>query len=349
MPMTRVPTNMIRAPGERDASILEVKNERLSATAPVDADVSEISGGLYDETQGVITLRFYNGQELRITGLPVPSRIPVGPTGPQGLPGLDGKNGKDGRDGAPGPAGCEGPQGVIGQTGPKGETGRTGQPGPAGPTGPTGPQGLQGPMGPTGPQGPEGPQGPRGEQGPQGRPGPKGPEGYMNIIVSTTEPEEKDRVDGLLWVNPNADYACGDEPISTRPSRIADVASDLICGPASVYYTQGPAGVTNAQKDQIIQAYYTIPNGLGRCPELDGWIFWQNHLVGLPPAQKVFTIAEVVALIHKAGVENNEGDSKSRATVNAKCRASADALLGAGTYSDATFIVGSGNQCAITY
>nr|DAF93752.1 MAG TPA: hypothetical protein [Myoviridae sp. ctshb19] len=30
----------------------------------------------------------------------------------------------------------------------------------------------------------------------------------MNIIVSTTEPEEKDRVDGLLWVNPNADYFC---------------------------------------------------------------------------------------------------------------------------------------------
>ena len=64
-------------------------------------------------------------------------------------------------------------------------------------------------MGPTGPQGPQGPQGPRGEQGPQGKPGPKGPEGYMNIIVSTTEPAMENRVDGLLWVNPNADYGCG--------------------------------------------------------------------------------------------------------------------------------------------
>lgn len=208
MPITKVPAFMIRATGERDNSILEVKNERLSASAPTDADVSEVESGIYDETQGVLTLRFYNGQELVVKNLPVPSRIPAGPTGPQGLPGIDGKNGKDGRDGAPGPAGCEGPQGVIGQTGPKGETGRTGQPGPAGPTGPTGPQGLQGPIGPTGPQGPEGPQGPRGEQGPQGRPGPRGPEGFMNIIVSTTEPEEKDRVDGLLWVNPSIGYGC---------------------------------------------------------------------------------------------------------------------------------------------
>lgn len=348
MPMTRVPTNMIRAPGERDASILEVKNERLSATAPVDADVSEISGGLYDETQGVITLRFYNGQELRITGLPVPSRIPVGPTGPQGLPGLDGKNGKDGRDGAPGPAGCEGPQGVIGQTGPKGETGRTGQPGPAGPTGPTGPQGLQGPMGPTGPQGPEGPQGPRGEQGPQGRPGPKGPEGFMNIVVSTTEPEEKDRVDGMLWVNPNADYACGDVPqvIPSKPAQITDVNSDLICGPDNPKYAQG--GATNAQKDRIIQAYLAIPNGMGRCPELEGWLFWQAHLLGQPPATKVFTMDEVVALIYQNGL-NNEQTAESRAIVNAACKLSADQQLGAGNYKSSTFILGSGNQCAITY
>lgn len=209
MSLTKIPSYMIRAKGERDSSILEVRNERLSATAPTDADVTEIESALYDETQGTLTFRFYNGNEIRVPGFPVPSKIPAGPTGPQGLAGIDGKNGKDGRDGAAGSAGCAGPQGVIGQTGPKGETGRTGQPGPAGPTGPQGPQGLQGVVGPTGPQGPQGPQGPRGEQGPQGRPGPKGPEGFMHIVISTTEPEEKDRVDGLLWVNPAIDYLCG--------------------------------------------------------------------------------------------------------------------------------------------
>ena len=228
--LTKIPTYMIRAKGERDSSILEVKNERLSATAPTDADVSEIESAIYDETQGVLTFTFYNGNQLRIPGFPVPSKIPAGPTGPQGLPGIDGKNGKDGVAGAAGGAGCAGPQGVIGQTGPKGETGRTGQPGPAGPTGPQGPQGLQGPVGPTGPQGPQGPQGPRGEQGPQGRPGPKGPEGYMNIIISATEPEEKDRVDGLLWVNPTVDYLCG----VYNPPECPECPPEKVCPPAPV-------------------------------------------------------------------------------------------------------------------
>lgn len=208
MGITRIPAQMVRARGAENASVLEVKNERLSATTPTDAVVSEIESGLYDATQGVMTLTFFNGTQLRIPGFPTADKIPAGPTGPQGLTGKNGKTGKDGTDGAPGSPGCAGPQGQLGQTGPKGETGRTGQQGPQGPTGPQGPEGLQGPMGPTGPQGPQGPQGPRGEQGPQGKPGPKGPEGYMNIIVSETEPKEEERVDGLLWVNPLADYAC---------------------------------------------------------------------------------------------------------------------------------------------
>lgn len=230
--LTRIPTFMIRAPGARDSSILEVKNERLSAIAPTDADVTEIESALYDETQGTLTFNFYNGNEMRVSGFPVPSKIPAGPTGPQGLAGIDGKNGKDGREGAAGGAGCAGPQGVIGQTGPKGETGRTGQPGPAGPTGPQGPEGRQGPVGPTGPQGPNGPQGPRGEQGPQGRPGPKGPEGFMHIVVSTAEPEEKDRVDGLLWVNPAIDYLCGvyNPPVCPEPEPcIVPTPPDIEC------------------------------------------------------------------------------------------------------------------------
>lgn len=240
--LTRIPTYMIRAKGEKDSSILEVKNERLSAIAPSEADVTEIESAIYDETQGTLTFRFYNGQEMRVPGFPVPSKIPAGPTGPQGLAGIDGKNGKDGRDGAVGSAGCAGPQGVIGQTGPKGETGRTGQPGPAGPTGPQGPQGLQGPLGPTGPQGPQGPQGPRGEQGPQGRPGPKGPEGFMHIVVSTSEPEEKDRVDGLLWVNPSIDYLCGvynpppcPEPVPCPVQTFAD--QTFLAGGSTGLYT----------------------------------------------------------------------------------------------------------------
>lgn len=207
--LTRIPSGMVRAKGVKDSSVLEVKNERLSAIAPTDAVVSEVENALYDSTQGVLTLTFYNGEQLRVSGFPTASKIPAGPTGPQGLAGKDGKNGTNGTKGATGSEGCAGPQGQIGQTGPKGATGRTGQQGPIGPTGPQGPTGLQGPVGPTGPQGAQGPQGPRGDQGPQGKPGPAGPEGYMNIVVSTTEPKESERVDGMLWVNPDAVYVCG--------------------------------------------------------------------------------------------------------------------------------------------
>lgn len=208
MAITKLPTNMIRAKGEKDSSIIEVQNERLAATTPTDVPISEIETAFYDSSQGVLTLRFANNTELRIPDFPVVSRIPVGGTGPQGLPGKNGKDGEKGRDGAAGAAGCAGQQGAMGDTGTKGATGPTGAMGPQGATGPQGPLGLQGPIGPTGPQGAEGPQGPRGEQGPQGKPGQKGPEGFMNIIVSTTEPEKGKRVDGMLWVNPDADYDC---------------------------------------------------------------------------------------------------------------------------------------------
>ena len=353
MPVTRLPSYMIRALGAKDSSVLEVKNERLSAIAPTTTDVSEVSSMIYDQTQGVLTIRFFNGNEIRATGFPIAAKIPAGPTGPQGLAGIDGMNGTNGIAGAAGSSGCAGPQGAIGQTGPKGETGRTGTQGPIGPTGPQGPVGLQGPIGPTGPQGPEGPQGPRGDQGPQGKPGPKGPEGYMNIIVSTTEPTEAEKVDGLLWVNPAADYTCVttsvDIPtVSVKPARIADIHSDLICGMDNVNYAKGPAGVTNRQKDQIIQAYKDIPNGMGRCPELDGWLYWQSFLVGAAPATRVYTIDEVITLIYQDGVVN-EVTAAARAIVNAACVISADATIGAGKYATATFIDGSGNQCAITY
>ncbi|MNV90299.1 Collagen triple helix repeat protein [compost metagenome] len=84
-----------------------------------------------------------------------------------------------------------------------------------GPTGLMGPEGPQGPPGPTGPQGPIGPQGARGDMGPQGRPGPRGPDANMNIVVSTCEPESP--TPGMLWVNPQANYACCATAAELRP------------------------------------------------------------------------------------------------------------------------------------
>jgi hypothetical protein len=213
--LTRTPVQMVQATGMADDSQIVVANEKLSVAPSTETKISEVAGGSYDSQQGVLMLRMYNGETIRIEGFATPDKIPVGPTGPQGLPGKDGKDGVDGRDGAAGPAGCAGPQGAMGQTGPRGEAGRQGQQGIMGPTGLMGPQGPQGVPGPTGPQGPIGPQGPRGDMGPQGRPGPRGPDGEMKIVVSTCEPESPEP--GMLWVNPEANYPCCATAADLRP------------------------------------------------------------------------------------------------------------------------------------
>lgn len=206
MSLTKTPVQMIAAKGFGDQTQIVVQGEKLTPSVPTETKISEVSGGSYDAQQGILTLRMYNGETVRIEGFPISDRIPVGPTGPQGLPGRDGIDGKDGRDGAVGASGCEGPQGIMGQPGPRGETGRQGQQGIMGPYGLQGPEGVQGPPGPTGPQGPIGPQGPRGDMGPQGRTGARGPDGYMNIVVSTSAPTSPTA--GMLWVNPDANYDC---------------------------------------------------------------------------------------------------------------------------------------------
>lgn len=213
--LTRTPVQMVQATGLADDSQIVVSNEKLSVAPSTETKISEVVGGSYDSQQGVLLLRMYNGETVRIEGFATPDKIPVGPTGPQGLPGKDGKDGVDGRDGAAGPAGCAGPQGAMGQTGPRGEAGRQGQQGIMGPTGLMGPAGPQGVPGPTGPQGPIGPQGPRGDMGPQGRPGPRGPDGEMKIVVSTCEPESPEP--GMLWVNPEANYPCCATAADLRP------------------------------------------------------------------------------------------------------------------------------------
>ena len=85
MGLTRIPTNMLRAKGAKDASVLEIESEKVVAVTPTDADVSEVEDGVYDATQGTLTLTFYNGDQLKVTGFPTADKIPQGPTGPQGL------------------------------------------------------------------------------------------------------------------------------------------------------------------------------------------------------------------------------------------------------------------------
>jgi hypothetical protein len=259
---------MVQAKGLANQTQIVISNEKLTVAESTETKISEVSGGSYDVQQGVLILRMYNGEDVRIEGFPTADKIPTGPTGPQGLPGKDGKSGKDGRDGAAGASGCEGPQGAMGQTGPRGEQGRAGQQGIMGPTGLMGPEGPQGPPGPTGPQGPIGPQGPRGDMGPQGRPGPRGPDGKMNIVVSTCEPESPEP--GMLWVNPDANYPCCATAAELRPRC---KCCDKPLGECDTNVLIPPSACLSAPV--MCQLYTEL---FGRMPDEPGANYWLNTI-----------------------------------------------------------------------
>lgn len=200
--LTRIPAQLIFAPGQASQTEVVVQQERLVVTDPLESDVSEISGGFYDWQLGELSLTLYNGDVVKIKGFPTVGNIPAGPTGPTGLPGKDGRDGRDGKDGEKGDPGCDGPPGPTGATGATGPDGRDGQMGQQGQRGCPGPKGAPGERGPTGPMGAIGPTGPQGKQGEQGRPGTAGADSKVNIVVSTTDPGNVGA--GWLWVNPSA-------------------------------------------------------------------------------------------------------------------------------------------------
>lgn len=177
-------------------------------TLVVGADESDVPSEVttdssYDATSGILTLRFANGQSVKVTGFPTSSDIPEGRPGTRGETGSDGKDGRDGRDGTVGSEGCTGPVGPDGEQGLPGPDGRDGRDGNVGPTGPQGGPGPMGPTGPTGPRGGTGPTGATGGTGATGATGPAGPSGRLAIIVSATQPGAV--AAGTLWVDPTKD------------------------------------------------------------------------------------------------------------------------------------------------
>lgn len=270
MTLTRAPVSMLTASGAQEGNQLTVDGGKLVPRALEEPEISEVDYGEFDAQQGVLVLRMFNGQEVRIPGFPTPDRIPAGPTGPQGLAGIDGRDGLNGRNGEQGEPGCTGPQGIQGPQGLRGEPGRPGPQGLMGPQGPQGPIGPLGATGPTGPQGPVGPKGPRGDMGPQGRPGLPGPEGFMNIIVSTEEP--KNVKPGTLWVNPEADYGCCSDhtTIPECPECPEPECQKVECPPCPGELTEdSPA---ECQEAPIMCKMYK--DLFDRWPEPDGAKFW---------------------------------------------------------------------------
>lgn len=330
--ITQIPQQMIRPEGDRDQTEVVIRNHVLQSIKSSEIEQTEVVGGTFDSSSGVLTLVFFDGTSQIIEGFPTEAKIPAGPTGPQGFDGEDGEDGINGRDGMAGPAGCAGIRGMVGLTGPRGETGRVGQMGPVGPEGPLGLIGLQGPPGKTGERGHTGPKGKRGDKGPRGRPGPPGEEGFLDIVVSVEEPEEKE--DGTLWVNPEADYVCGYVPTFVRPesTELVDDMSDLVCGPNHPEFNKGFPGVNNNTRQQIIIAFMT-KNGLKRCPTLS------QYKVALEYAS-THTVPETIVYVQEIIPEDDADNA---------CSILANRKIGYGRYAKSTYINGSGNLCKVVY
>ncbi|QQO90249.1 putative tail fiber protein [Erwinia phage pEa_SNUABM_5] len=203
MSLVKVKSSQISTGSSASSSILRAQNSKLVVSSLESTATAEITEGVYDETSGVLSLTFANGDTVNVKGFPTASDIPVGRQGGRGETGADGKDGRDGRDGAPGEPGCTGPDGNEGQQGRPGKDGRPGLPGPDGGRGPTGVPGPDGGTGPTGPRGGTGPTGATGATGPTGPTGAPGPSGRLSIIVSATNPGNV--AAGTVWVNPNID------------------------------------------------------------------------------------------------------------------------------------------------
>lgn len=143
MTLTRTPLKMLDARGSPNSDVTfngkEVVVENLE-----DNRKRGITGGIYDDATGTVTLTLESGEKLTISGFLTTNSIGRGPTGPTGPQGESGRNGIDGRDGDTGPTGCQGPPGTPGRQGVAGPTGPAGAIGPTGPTGPTGPKGDDG-------------------------------------------------------------------------------------------------------------------------------------------------------------------------------------------------------------
>lgn len=125
----------------------------------------------------------------------------------------------------------------------------------------------------------------------------------------------------------------------------------LVCDSSSPYWDSVSLGqyLPVGSKEAIVDAYKTHPMQVGRCPESgDGWEYWQNRMLHDDyhfEGHKRLTIEQVIAEIHAVSTSL----SLQRTIANNSCVAAANSAFGAGKYTTATFITGSGNRCTVTF
>lgn len=173
--------------------------------------------------------------------------------------------------------------------------------------------------------------------------GVRGGVNYITQTIIRTYNPDGTYVDGT----PTYDATCK-TPDSTLETKTKTILNELICGSSSPYYKAGLSTIPNSYRDQIIQAYIKINNGLGRCPEYDGWVYWLSLLnASTSPDGVAYTIAEVLQGIADAGTA--ETNAIATPICNKFCVDAANSQLGSGNYVSSTYVINSGNQCLVTY
>lgn len=122
-------------------------------------------------------------------------------------------------------------------------------------------------------------------------------------------------------------------------TEVVTLRNELICNSSNPNYSAGIAD--NTTKNRIITTYKNL-NYLGRCPELDGYKYWQADHVNKNEKDWVKT-----ELAIKGG--NNSGTIADSINIANSLCASAAKKYVSHSFVSAVYVNGTGNQCRVTY
>jgi type II secretory pathway pseudopilin PulG len=132
--------------------------------------------------------------------------------------------------------------------------------------------------------------------------------------------------------------------------RVSDIV-DLICDfDHPEYNNAAMATVPDVVRNDFIHTYRTMPNNIGRCPELTKYVSWANTIVADKAANPTLSWRDTYRLVVEPKVINAEGNLTSipvqTTLANAACQTAVDTVYGAAVHS-AKYVLYSGNKCSV--
>lgn len=155
--------------------------------------------------------------------------------------------------------------------------------------------------------------------------------------------------------NPDGGGDTGGGGGTAPPPGTSFIIDAFICNSGHPDYNSGPLGASD--KGKIIATYRQFNYGQ-RCPELSGFVYWQNswlnwaneYMAKFPGTSMAIALASTwvtptQSAMNQAATENGERDSSYAGVLNAAC--SAYALRKYGVSVSATYLLGTGSSCIV--